>query len=291
MSHSVIDSRSSFWQVLAPLAAAFGAMLSITLGASLAKSLFPSVGPAGTTVLRLGIAALMLSLAFRIWRLRPTLRQWRAIVPYALSLSLMNLLFYMAISRIPLGSALAIEFVGPLTVALLGSRRRIDFIWIGLAVIGLLLILPLSGTARVIDPVGAVLALAAGVCWGLYIVTGRRAGQAMGASTPAFGMAIGALVVMPFGWAQAGSGLLDPNILWLAVAVAVLSSAVPYTLEMYALRRLPPHRFGILTSGEPVVGALVGWICLAESLPPSQWLGIAAIIAASVGTTLAARRG
>lgn len=282
-------NASSTLQAFAPLAAAVGAMLSITLGASLAKSLFPLIGPAGTTVLRLGIAAVMLSLAFRIWHLRLKAAQWRALWPYALSLSLMNLLFYMAIERVPLGIALAIEFIGPLTVALLGSRRRSDFLWLGLAVCGLLLVLPWHGSGRAIDPLGALLALAAGACWGLYIVTGRRAGQAIGASTPALGMAIGAIVVLPFGWAQAGIGLLTPSILLIAVGVAVLSSAVPYTLEMYALRRLPPHRFGTLTSGEPVVGALVGMVCLGESLPASQWLGIAAIITASVGTTLAGR--
>ena len=125
----------------------------------------------------------------------------------------------------------------------------------------------------------------------MYIITGRRAGRALGASTPAFGMAIGTLVVLPFGWAQAGVGLLDPAILAVAVAVAILSSAVPYTLEMYALRRLPPRSFGTLTCCEPAVGALVGMLFLGESLPPSQWLGIAAIITASVGTTLAARHG
>ena len=283
---------SSSLQTFAPLAAAIGAMFSITLGASLAKSLFPLIGPAGTTVLRLGIAALMLALAFRVWRIRPDRAQWQAVIPYALSLSLMNLLFYMAIERVPLGIALAIEFIGPLTVALLGSRRRWDFIWLGLAVCGLLLVLPLPlrGAGQAIDPLGALLSLGAGVCWGLYIITGRRAGRALGASTPAFGMAIGALVVLPFGWAQASSGLLNPEILAVAVAVAVLSSAIPYTLEMYALRRLPPQSFGTLTSGEPAVGALVGMIFLGESLPPSQLLGIAAIIAASVGTTLAARR-
>ena len=276
---------------LAPMAAALGAMLSITLGASLAKSLFPLIGPAGTTVLRLGIAAVMLAVAFRIWRIRPDRRQWRAVLPYALSLSLMNLLFYMAIARVPLGIALAIEFIGPLTVALLGLRRRGDFIWLGLAVVGLMLVLPLHGAGQAIDPLGAALALGAGVCWGLYIITGRRAGLALGASTPAFGMAIGTLVVLPFGWAQAGGGLLDPAILAVAVVVAVLSSAVPYTLEMYALRRLPPRSFGTLTCCEPAVGALVGMLLLGESLPPSQWLGIAAIITASVGTTLAARHG
>jgi len=136
---------SSSLAALAPMAAAIGAMLSITLGASLAKSLFPHIGPAGTTVLRLGIAALMLAVAFRVWRIRPDRRQWRAVLPYALSLSLMNLLFYMAIARVPLGIALAIEFIGPLTVALLGLRRRGDFIWLGLAVVGLLLVLATWG--------------------------------------------------------------------------------------------------------------------------------------------------
>ena len=160
----------------------------------------------------------------------------------------------------------------------------------GLAVVGLMLVLPLHGAGQAIDPLGAALALGAGVCWGLYIITGRRAGLALGASTPAFGMAIGTLVVLPFGWGPASSGLLDPAILSVAVAVAVLSSAIPYTLEMYALRRLPPPLFGVLVSASPAMAALAGFVMLGEQLLPLQWLAIALIIFAVAGSTLATTR-
>ena len=282
--------QNSLGQRVLPSLAVLGSVTSLCLGTSFAKHLFPVVGAQGTTALRVGFSALLLLAIWRPWRFGPSKANLQQIAIFGAVLGLMNLLFYMAIERVPLGIALAIEFIGPLTVALLGSRRRGDFIWLGLAVGGLLLVLPLRGAGQSIDPLGALLSLGAGVCWGLYIITGRRAGRALGASTPAFGMAIGTLVVLPFGWGPASSGLLDPAILSVAVAVAVLSSAIPYTLEMYALRRLPPQSFGTLTSCEPAVGALVGMTFLGESLPPSQLLGIAAIIVASVGTTLAARR-
>ncbi|WP_375773943.1 EamA family transporter, partial [Aeromonas hydrophila] len=145
------------------------AMLSITLGASLAKSLFPLIGAAGTTLFRLGCAALLLSLVFRIWRMPLDRRTLLGAIPYGLSLGAMNLLFYLAIERIPLGVALAIEFIGPLTVALLGSRHRADFLWLALAIVGLLLLLPLRAAEQTLDPLGAALALGAGVFWGLYM--------------------------------------------------------------------------------------------------------------------------
>ena len=273
---------------LAPLAAAFAAMLSITSGASLAKSLFPAIGAAGTTALRLGIAALILCLVFRVWRLRPDRRMLAAAIPYGLSLGAMNLLFYMAIQRIPLGIALALEFVGPLGVAILSSRRRADLGWIALAIAGVVLLLPIETGDHAVDPVGVGLALAAGVFWGTYIVTGKRAGTVLGAGAPALGMVVGALLVLPFGIAEAGSGLLDPHILGIALAVALLSSAIPYSLEMFALRRLPAKSFSVVTSGEPAVGAVVGMVALGEDLPLASWLGIGAVIAASVGTTWSA---
>lgn len=275
----------------APLAAVFVAMLSITAGASLAKSLFPLIGPAGTTALRLLLAAIMLSGVFRIWRIRADTQALMAAVPYGMALGAMNLLFYMAIQRIPLGIALAIEFTGPLAVAVLSSRRRADLGWIVLAIAGLLLLLPLRTTAGAVDPVGAGLALAAGVFWAAYILAGKRAGDALGAPATALGMIVAAIVVMPFGFAQAGTALLDPQILLLGLGIAFLSSAIPCSLEMFALRRLPAKSFGILTSGEPAVGAIMGMLLLGEALPFVMWLGIAAIVIASVGTTLSVREG
>ncbi|MCX4047331.1 EamA family transporter [Aeromonas caviae] len=274
---------------LSSLLAVLLAMLSITLGASLAKSLFPLLGAAGTTLFRLGCAALLLSLVFRIWRAPLDRRTLLGAIPYGLSLGAMNLLFYLAIARIPLGVALAIEFIGPLTVALLSSRHRSDFIWLILAIAGLLL-LPLRATQQAIDPLGAALALGAGLFWGLYMLTGKRAGALLGAQAPALGMWVGTLLVLPFGLEGAIEASFTVPVILTIIGVGLLSSAIPYSLEMFALRRLPLKSYGILTSGEPAMGALMGLVWLGEQLPPSQWLGIAAIIAASMGTTWQAGR-
>ena len=275
---------------LSSLLAVLLAMLSITLGASLAKSLFPLLGAAGTTLFRLGCAALLLSLVFRIWRAPLDRRTLLGAIPYGLSLGAMNLLFYLAIARIPLGVALAIEFIGPLTVALLSSRHRADFIWLILAIAGLLLLLPLRATQQAIDPLGAALALGAGLFWGLYMLTGKRAGALLGSQAPALGMWVGTLLVLPFGLEGAIEASFTVPVILTIIGVGLLSSASPYSLEMFALRRLPLKSFGLLTSGEPAMGALMGLVWLGEQLPPSQWLGITAIIAASMGTTWQAGR-
>lgn len=275
---------------LSSLLAVLLAMLSITLGASLAKSLFPLLGAAGTTLFRLGCAALLLSLVFRIWRVPLDRRTLLGAIPYGLSLGAMNLLFYLAIARIPLGVALAIEFIGPLTVALLSSRHRADFIWLILAIAGLLLLLPLRATQQAIDPLGAALALGAGLFWGLYMLTGKRAGVLLGTQAPALGMWVGTLLVLPFGLEGAIEASFTVPVILTIIGVGLLSSAIPYSLEMFALRRLPLKSYGILTSGEPAMGALMGLVWLGEQLPPSQWLGITAIIAASMGTTWQAGR-
>lgn len=269
-----------------PLGAALLAMISITIGASYAKSLFPLIGPAGTTVLRLGLAAAMLCTLLRIWKVRMDRRSIAAAIPYGIAMGGMNLLFYMAIQRIPLGVALGLEFTGPLAVALFASRKRADLGWITLAVAGLILLLPAHGSQDALDPMGVALALGAGVFWAGYILAGKRAGAALGGYAPALGLIAAATITLPFGIAEAGSALLRPEIIAMALVVAVLSSAVPYSLEMIALRRLPAKSFGIMTSAEPAVGAIMGMMLLGELLSPFQWLGIAAIFGASVGTTL-----
>jgi inner membrane transporter RhtA len=199
----------------------------------------------------------------------------------------MNVLFYAALRTIPLGVATALEFTGPLAVAILASRRAIDYLWVTLAAGGLLALFPL-GSSSALDPLGAALALAAGVCWALYIVYGRRAGAEHGLETTAVGMAVAALLVLPAGIASAGASLFSLGIIPIALVVAVLSSALPYTLEMYALPRLPAKTFGTLMSAEPAIGALAGLAILGEQLTTRQWLGVGAIIATSVGTTLTA---
>lgn len=206
---------------------------------------------------------------------------------YGASLGIMNLLFYLSLERIPLGIAVALEFTGPLSVALYASRKVSDLLWVALAVLGIYLILPLQGTSAHIDPVGMLLALGAGACWATYIIFGQRAGKALqGARAAALGMLVAAFVVIPFGATYSGTALLDVTILPVAIAVAVLSSALPYSLEMISLKRLPAKTFGILMSLEPALAALSGIFLLGETLSTLQWVAIACVIVASLGSSL-----
>ncbi|MBK8692697.1 MAG: DMT family transporter [Deltaproteobacteria bacterium] len=265
-------------------------MISIQFGASVAKGLFPALGPEGTTALRCGIAALILLALQRPWRARLPPSALLTVGLYGASLGLMNLLFYLSLARIPLGVAVALEFTGPLSVALLSSHRARDLLWVVLAAAGIVLILPLSRSSRPLDPVGVAFALAAGVCWALYIVLGQRAGKAVqGGAATALGMLAAALVVAPIGVLRAGPRLLQSHLWPLALAVAVFSSALPYSLEMHALRRLPARTFGILMSLEPALAALAGLVMLRERLSPAQGAAIACIIAASAGSAWTAR--
>lgn len=276
--------------LLLPVAALVLAIFSFTSGASVAKQLFPIVGAEGTTALRLTIGALILIAVMRPWRVRFSGANWQAVVLYGLAMGGMNLLFYMSLRTVPLGIAIALEFTGPLAVATLSSRRMVDLLWIALAAAGLLLLLPLGKTAD-LDPVGMMYALGAGACWALYILAGKKAGHDHGAMATALGMSVAALAILPIGVAHAGSALLQPSVLALALVVALLSSALPYTLEMLALRRLPAQTYGTLTSGEPAAGALVGFFLLGETLPMVQWCAIGLIVAASVGAAMTAIRG
>jgi inner membrane transporter RhtA len=205
------------------------------------------------------------------------------VLAYGLSLAAMNSVFYLALRTIPLGIAVAIEFVGPLAVAVLASRRRLDYVWVALAVVGLSLLLPIAPGGTPLDTAGILYALAAGVGWALYIVFGQKAGQLHGTSASTWGLMIAALVTVPVGVADAGSLLLDPAVLPFALGVAIFSSALPYTLEMIALRRLSTKTFGTLMSFEPAIAAIAGFLVLREHLTGMQWLAIAAIICASVG--------
>ena len=265
-------------------------MISIQFGASVAKGLFPALGPEGTTALRCGLAALILLAVERPWRARPSRSALLAVALYGASLGAMNLLFYLSLARIPLGVAVALEFTGPLAVALLASRRARDLLWVALAGTGIALILPWTRSSRPLDPVGAAFALGAGACWASYIVLGQRAGRAVpGGAAVALGMAAAALVVAPVGVLRAGPRLLRPGLWPLALVVAVLSSALPYSLEMHALRRLPARTFGILMSLEPALATLAGLVVLRERLSPAQWIAIGCIIAASAGSAASAR--
>lgn len=259
------------------------AMVSFQIGAAFAKQLIPRLGPPGTTALRLGLSALLLVAVQRPWRSMPSRAAWRWILAYGLSLGAMNAVFYVALGRIPLGIAVAIEFVGPLGVAVWASRRRIDYLWVALAMVGLALLLPIRRGAAALDPLGVASALAAGVGWALYIVFGQKAGRAQGPTASTWGLMVAALLTVPLGVGDAGGRLVDPAVLPLGVGVAIFSSALPYTLEMIALRGLSTRAFGTLMSFEPAIAAVAGVALLREVLTITQWTAIAAIVVASVG--------
>jgi inner membrane transporter RhtA len=284
--------KSSRNIALPPVVSILLAVFSVQGGATIAKGLFPAIGAAGTTAVRIGLSAIILLAVFRPPVHRFTAAQWRAIVPYGVSIGVMNLLFYQALVRIPLGLAVTLEFVGPLAVALVGSRRALDAVWTVLAAIGIALIAPWqAGSAGSIDPLGVAIALLTGGCWAAYIILGGRVSQLLAGSVAvATGMSIATLTVLPF--ALAGGRLVSfaPRLYAAGVAMAVLSSALPFTLEMHALRALPGRTFSILMSLEPAVAALCGLVLLGEHLTPAQWAAVGLVIAASVGATVTARQ-
>lgn len=275
--------------VMLPVLLLLVAMFSIQIGASMAKSLFPVVGAMGATSLRLGFGTLLLWLVLRPWRMSWRTLPWKMLLGYGISLGVMNSLFYLALQTVPLGIAIALEFAGPLGLALLGSRRPRDVAWVALAVAGLLLLVPWSSQHAALDPLGVAYALGAGLCWALYIVFGQKAGADHGPQAVALGAAIAALVAVPWGVLESGMDLLAPALLPMGIGVAVLSMALPYSLEMVALTRLPTSTFGMLMSLEPAIGALCGFVFLHEHLGILQWLAILAVVIASAGATLGAR--
>ena len=272
-----------------PIAALLVAMVCFQVGAATAKQLFPIVGATGTTALRLGLASLIMLAVFRPWRMRPSAREARMLIVYGLAMGWMNFLFYLSLSRIPLGIAVALEFTGPLAVAMAASRRPVDFLWIALAVLGLGILLPLGHQSQPLRTSGILFALGAAVCWAMYIVFGQKMGNAHSGQTAAVGTVVGALCIVPVGAAHAGWMLVSPGILPVACAVAVLSSALPYTLEMYALSRVPARTFGVLMSLDPALAALSGLCFLGETLSVVQWAAIASIIFASAGSAATSR--
>ncbi len=291
---AIADNRpnmtNSRWAPLVPLLAVLGSVSALGLGTSFAKQLFPLIGAQGTTALRVGFSALLMLLLFRPWRRTLQRQDALFIARYGIALGCMNLLFYMAIRTIPFGLAVAIEFAGPLAVAMWASRRPVDYLWLALAVTGLGLILPWRAAPGALDPVGVGYALAAALSWALYILFGKRVGHLPTGQSVSLGLGVAALVVFPFGLAHAGTSLFTPSILLFALGVALVSSAIPISLEMVALKRLPQGVFGIMISLEPAVAALLGLLLLDEHLSAQQWLAIACTIAAAVGSTLTAAR-
>ena len=280
------EQSRSLSSTLFPVGLLLIAMASIQSGASLAKSMFPVVGAEGTTTLRLIFASVIMILLLRPWKAKLTAKSLRTVAVYGVALGGMNLLFYMSLQTIPLGIGVALEFTGPLAVAIYASRKAIDFLWIALAIVGLLLLIPTGASSAQVDLTGAGYALGAGVCWALYILFGQKAGADNGVQTAALGVMIAALFVTPFGVAHAGTALLTTSLIPVALGVAVLSTALPYTLEMIALTRMPARTFGTLMSVEPAIAAMSGLLFLQEYLSFAQWMAISCIILASVGATL-----
>ena len=282
-------------------------MITVPLGAALAKDLFSSLGPAGVVFLRVGFAALTLLALWRPWRLRANGVQggqragllagaqrsdYLAVLAFGLILAVMNLTFYAALDRIPLGVTVTIEFIGPLSVAVAGSRRALDLLWVALAVGGILLLAPLGVLGTVpLDPLGLLLALGAGACWAVYILLTARVGKAFpGGTGLSLAMTVGAVVLLPVGIAGAGGALLNPRLLLLGAGVGLLSSVIPYSLEMAALRRISTSAFGVLMSLEPAIAALVGWLVLREALEPRAIIALVLVTTAAIGATRMSRR-
>lgn len=278
--------HSAKLQVFYPVLLLLLSMLSIQSGASLAKSLFPVIGAPAVTALRLLLGTLILFFIFKPWRLKFNRESIMPLFLYGLSLGAMNYLFYLALEIIPLGIAVALEFTGPLAVAMFSSRRAIDFLWIILVIAGLGLLLPIGDNIHGLDPLGILYALGAGVGWALYIVFGQRAGKGYGAATVSIGSLVAAFIFVPIGMLQSSPDIMFSwSILPIALAIAILSTAFPYTLEMIALTRLPAKTFGTLMSLEPCMGAFIGIIFLHEHLTLIQWVALAFIVLASIGST------
>ena len=286
-----MSQKSTIGGTWIAVAALLVSIFCFQIGASIAKQLFPLVGAEGTVALRVGLSAVMMLAIGRPWRASWRGANWRALLVYGVSLGTMNFLFYMALRTIPLGIAVALEFSGPLAVALIHSRRVVDFLWVALAVIGLALLLPIHAGAAALDWTGVAFALGAAVCWALYIVFGQKAGASLGQYATGLGIAVAACVIFPIGFVHAGMALFRPDVLPLGIGVAILSSAFPYTLEMFALTRLPTQAFGTLMSLEPAAGALMGLVLLGEQLTFLQWTAICIVILASMGTALTVKSG
>ena len=266
--------------------ALLASQLSLNLGAAIAKHLFPLIGVEGVVAYRVGIAAVLMLLIFRPWRTPLTWRQGVNVAIYGSVIGLMNLLIYRSFSLIPLGVAVAIEVAGPLTVAVLSSRRPRDFAAVFLAVAGLYFLLPIHGHVDQLNPVGVAYAAGAAVCWALYIVYGKRVSAMHGGQSVAWAMLAASLFIVPVGAWYAGSLLLTPMYMLVGLAIAVMSSALPYTLEMLSMRTLSSRTFSMFSSGAPALSALAGMAVLGEHLTPTQWLAIASIVVASALTSL-----
>jgi inner membrane transporter RhtA len=263
---------------------------SNTLGAAWSKSLFAAVGPEGMIALRIGFSALLLGVLTRAWRIRIARDQIGNLVAYGLALGLMSTVAYQAYARIPIGVVMAIETTGPLALVLYHSRRLRDFAWLACTIAGLALLLFRGPVLPVVDPVGIAFAFCSAVFWATYIVFGKRVSSLGGGNVVAVGMAIASLFVVPLGLASAGTRLISEEWLVTGFAIAVLSSALPFLVQLRALRQLPARVYSLIASGVPAVGAITAFLVLGEALDLRQCLGILMVIAASVGAILSLSR-
>lgn len=273
-----------------PVFLIFISMISVQGSASMAKYLFPVLGPEGMTAWRLTFSSVMLSIIFKPWRKPITKQAFKYIFCYGVAMGCMNLSFYNAIARIPLGIAVAIELTGPIMVAMFSGRRLTDFVWLAIAVVGLAMLLPIHQASNDLDPMGILLALSAGACWACYILFGRQSGAIHGSSSVAIGSIIASFLLFPIGVWQSGSAMFSIDLLPLVFVVSLLASAIPYALDMVALPRLPAQTFSTLMSLSPVFAAFSGLIVLHEQLTHYQWFAIGLIIISSIGTVLAMNR-
>jgi inner membrane transporter RhtA len=269
--------------IILPVMATIAAMASFQVGAALAKGLFPAVGPQGAAALRLCLGAVLLVAIARPWRNWPRAAPVLPMLALGLAMAIVILMFYLAIERLPLGAAIALQFLGPLAVAILGSRRATDLIWAALAAAGVWFLVGAGSSVTSLDPVGVAWALGAATGWALYILLGRTVSTAFGPATAALALSVAALAILPVGVYEAGAALFSPALIPLALLIALFSSAVPFSLEFYALPRMPSRTFAVLMSLEPAFGVLSGLVLLNERLAPAQFAGVAMVIVAAAG--------
>ena len=272
-----------------PIPAVLLSIISVQCGAAIAKGLFPEIGAAATASLRIGLSAIILLVAFRPNLSKLNAKQWKYVTLYGLSLGAMNMIFYMAIERIPIGLGVTLEFVGPLVLAIFSSKKAIDFIWVVLAAIGIALIAP--WTSNGLNLTGVLLALLAGGFWAAYIILGGRISKIMkGGEAVAVGMLFATILILPFGIFSGGLNQLSPKLLGLGAALALLSSAIPFTLEINALKQLPARTFSILMSLEPAMASLAAFVFLQEYLSIIECVAVACVVIASAGSSFTARK-
>jgi inner membrane transporter RhtA len=275
--------------ILLPILAVIAAMAAFQIGAAFAKNLFPAIGPTGAAALRLLFGSLMLLALVRPWRGWPQKPPLLSILGLGLTMAGAIQMFYLAIDHLPLGIAIAIQFLGPLCIAVLGSRRAIDLVWAVLAATGVWCLVVIGATGERVDIIGVAWAVGAGASWAAYILLGRRVAASFGNATAAISVSIAALVIIPIGYASAGPALFALELIPLALLVALFSAAIPFSLEFFAMPRMPPRVFAVFMSIEPAFGVLFGFLILHENLTPVQVAGITMVIAAAGGAAASAR--